>query len=289
MNAAKSAVLGLYDSIEIDALAPITPAELAAGVKTPGLADQFVQAMLINVLADGEPDPDCFARVEAFAGALGIAAPALRTVRLLCEHHTVLFRIDFMRRSHLRDIFADQYRHHGGIRGLAAGVLGMRGLHEDADMARRHVALGDLPADTFGYAYFHHCRDNGFAFPGEPTGFPEAGVYHDMTHVLSGYGTTPEEETMVGGFTAGYKRVNPFYVILLPLFTFSTGVNVTPTNQPHISGVLAKPGVAARMIEAVERGGQVNTDLSDNWDFWPLLPLPLDEARHRLGVVPARR
>lgn len=284
MNAAKTAVLDI--EADIDLLAPITPAELAAGVTTPGLADQFVQAMLINVLADGEPDPECFARVAAFAAALGIAAPALRTVRLLCEHHTVLFRIDFMRRSHLRDIFADQYRHHGGIRGLAAGVLGQRGLHEDAALAQRYLALGELPQGTFGHAYFHHCRDNGFAFPGERTGFPEAGVYHDMTHVLSGYGTTPEEETMVGAFTAGYKRVNPFYVILLPLFTFSTGVNVTPADQPHVTGVLAAPGVAARVIAAVERGGRVNTDLSNNWDFWPLLPLPLDAARRRLDIVP---
>jgi hypothetical protein len=32
---------------------------------------------------------------------------------------------------------------------------------------------------------------------------------------------------------------------------------------------------------------RVNTDLSDNWDFWPLIPLPLGEARARLGVTMA--
>ena len=171
-------------------------------------------------------------------------------------------------------------------RGVAAGVLGMRGLHEDPVLARRYVALGDLPADTFGYAYFHHCRDRGFAFPGEPNGFPEGGVYHDMTHVLSGYGTTPQEETLVAGFQAGYKRVNPFYVILLGIFNFSTGVNVTPLTQPHITGILATPGLAPRFIQAVERGRQVNTDLFDGWDYWPVLQLRLAEARRRLNVVP---
>lgn len=277
MEAAKTAILKI--DADTDALAPITPAELAAGLRTPGLAEQFVQAMLINVLADGMPDPECMSRVEAFAAALGVAAPALRTARLLCEQHMILFRLDFMRRSHIKDMFVDQYRHHGGIRGVAAGVLGMRGLHEDPELAKRYIALGELPADTFGYAYFHHCRDQGFAFPGEQNGFPEGGVYHDLTHVLSGYHTTPAEETLVAGFQAAYKRVNPFYVILLAVFNFGTGVNVTPVNQPHITSVLATPGLAARFIQAVERGSQVNTDLSDGWDYWPFFPLPLAEAR----------
>src|SRR5215469_13155359 len=284
MEAAKGAILNI--DADIDALPPITPAELAAGVHTAGLADQFVQAMLINVLADGMPDPECMKRVDAFAAALGVAPPALRTARLLCEQHMILFRLDFHRRSHIKDMFLDQYRHHGGIRGVAAGVLGMRGLHEEPELASRYIALGDLTADTFGYAYFHHCRDQGFAFPGEPNGFPEGGVYHDMTHVLSGYGTTPQEETLVAAFQAGYKQVNPFYVILLGIFNFSTGVNVTPVHQPHITGILSTPGLAGRFIQAVERGRQVNTDLSDGWDWWPVLQLPLGEARRQLGVVP---
>jgi hypothetical protein len=284
MEAAKHAVLNI--DADIDALPAITPAELAAGVQTPGLADQFVQAMLINVLADGMPDPECMARVESFAAALGVAAPALHTTRLLCEQHMMLFRLDFMRRSHIKDIFVDQYRHHGGIRGVAAAVLGLRGLREDAELAKRYMALGDLPADTFGYAYFHHCRDQGFAFPGEPNGFPEAGAYHDMTHVLAGYGTAPEEEMLVGAFQAGYKQLNPFYVLLFVVFSFGTGVNVTPVNQPHITSILATPGLASRFIRAVERGRQVNTDLSDGWDYWPALRLPLAEARRQLNVTP---
>lgn len=286
MEAAKQAILKI--DADIETLVSITPAELAAGLRTPGLADQFVQAMLINVLADGMPDPECMARVEAFAAALGVAPPALRAARLLCEQHMILFRLDFMRRSHIKDIFVDQYRHHGGIRGVAAGLLGMRGMHEDPELAARFIALGNLPADTLGYAYFHHCRDHGFAFPGEPNGFPEAGAYHDLSHVLTGYGTAPEEEMLVGAFTAGYKRVNPFYVILFVTLSFSTGVNVTPLEQPHIAGILATPGLAARFIQAVERGSQVNTDLTDGWDYWPVLQLPLAEARSRLNVVPER-
>jgi hypothetical protein len=75
-------------------------------------------------------------------------------------------------------------------------------------------------------------------------------------------------------------------VILFVVLSFGTGVNVTPLPQPQVSGILATPGLAARFIQAVERGRQVNTDLSDGWDYWPVLQLPLAEARRRLNVVP---
>lgn len=39
------------------------------------------------------------------------------------------------------------------------------------------------------------------------------------------------------------------------------------------------------MLQAIERSSRVTTDLSDNWDFWPLMPLPLDEAPARLGIT----
>lgn len=283
MDAAKQSILRI--DADLDALAPLTPPELAEGIKTPGLADQVVQAMIVAVLADGEPDAECFARVEAFAASLGVTTPALRTVRLLCEHHTLLCRLDWLRRSHIKDMMVDQYRHHGGIVGAAEGILGMRGMHEDPAVTKPYLALADLPEDTLGNSFYRHYRDNGFAFPGERFGFPEAGVYHDFSHVLGGYDTAPQGEHCVAGFQAGYKKVNPFYVILLAAFSFGAGTNVTPLPQPHIIGILAEPGLAARFIDAVERGSRVNTDLSDNWDFWPLMPLPLDEARRRLNVT----
>jgi len=55
MTAAKQAILHI--DADLDELAPITPAELAAGLHTPGLAEQVTQAMIVCVLADGEPDP----------------------------------------------------------------------------------------------------------------------------------------------------------------------------------------------------------------------------------------
>lgn len=283
MDAAQRSLMAL--DTDIDALPPIMPHEVVAAVTTPGMPEQLVHALIVGVLADGEPDPAAFQRLQEFSAALGIQTPALRTVRLLIEKHMLLFRLDFLRRSHIADMVKDSYRHRGGLRGVAEALLGQRGLLEDKELAARFEALGALPKDSFGYVYYEHCRGNGFAFPGERGGFPYTGAYHDMTHVLSGYGITPEGELLLGGFMAGFKRVNPFYVILLTALLWGSGVNATPLSQPHITGMLAKEGVADEFLVAIERGSRVNTDLSDNWDFWPLMPLPLDEARARLGIA----
>lgn len=284
MNAAQHLLLGTAH--DLDALEPITPVELAAGFPDPRLRNQLAQAMAVMTVVDGVPPPESISAAHDFARALGVEVEALTALRRLAEHHLVLFRIDFMRRSHLADMVKDQIKLHGGMTGLIAGVLGQRGLFEDPALAQRYRGLEALPEDTLGFAFFQHIRRNGFSLPGELRGFPESGIYHDMTHVLAGYDTTPAGEVQVGGFTAGYKRERPLYVILFVLLTFSAGVNMTPLPQPHLEGIIGVEDMAEKFLHAVERGSRVTVDLSDGWDFWPYLPLPLDEARRRLGVAP---
>ena len=281
MDAARHVLVGL-DGPAGD-LPPIAPAELAAGISGP-LAEQLVQGMLVVGFADGPLSDAAFARIGEFAAAMHVDMPALHTMQKMMEHHATLFKLDFMRHSQIGGMMADQYRHHGGIVGLAKGILGMQGLVEDPALAGRFIAFGDLPENTLGYAFFRHYRDNGFAFPGEKHGFPVAGAYHDFAHVLGGYHATPAEEMLVGGLVAGFRRTNPFYVILFVQLTFGAGMNMTPVPQPTTRSVLAEPGLAERFFRSVERGGAMNTDLSDGWDFWPLAPLPIDEARARLGL-----
>ena len=95
-----------------------------------------------------------------------------------------------MRRSHLADAAKISIRDKGFV-ATAKAIAAFRGMREDPDEAARYEALGKLPADTLGYAFYHHYRDHGFAFPGEKLGFPEAGIYHNFTHVLSGLRDRP--------------------------------------------------------------------------------------------------
>jgi hypothetical protein len=106
---------------------------------------------------------------------------------------------------------------------------------------------------------------------------------------LGDYSTEPEGEVQVASFTAGFKRERPFYVMLFSLLIFSTGVNMRPTSDDYVTkGVLGKPGVAEKMFSAIERGSQVNQDLSDKWDYWAYVELPIDEVRRRLNILPKR-
>ena len=75
--------------------------------------------------------------------------------------------------------------------------------------------------------------------------------------------------------------------MLFAVVIFSAGVNVRPSAEDFTTlGVLGKPGMTERMFAAIERGAQVNLDLSDKWDYWAYAGLPLEEARRRLNIPP---
>lgn len=277
----------LHLDTDIDSLPPITAEALAAGFPDPALRRQFLNGMLVIALADGPPDRRTVAQIEAFAEALGVDGPEVTDLRRLAERHMLLFRLDFLRRSQVGEILHQQYERSGAV-GLAKSVLGLQGLVEDPALARRYRAWEDLPEHTLGHALLRFYRDNGFALPGERGGFPEAGLYHDLSHVLGGYDTSPEGEVQVAAFSAGYKKHRPFVVVVFAVLIYSAGVNVRPTADGYTTtAVLARPGAIERLFAALARGAQVNTDLADHWDYWPLVALPLDEARRRLNVVPA--
>lgn len=124
---------------------------------------------------------------------------------------------------------------------MVKALAGLRGLREDPEVAARFRAWEKLPSDSLGAHLFRHYRDNGFALPGEKGGFSEAGLYHDFSHVLAGYDTTPQGETLVGGFIAGYREKRPDHGLFTALFVlsiFSAGVDVTPTGVGAETGTV---------------------------------------------------
>lgn len=83
-------------------------------------------------------------------------------------------------------------------------------------------------------------------------------------------------------------RTRPIYIVLFAVMIFSAGVNVRPSAEDFTTiGVLGKPGMAERLFAAIERGSQVNQDLSDKWDYWAYADVPIDEVRRRLNILPA--
>jgi hypothetical protein len=284
MEAAQKVILGI--EADIDSLPPVTPAELAAGFPGAELRQQFVNGLMVTAVADGAPSREAIAKVEAFARALGVAEPVLADLQLLAEHHMMIFKLDFLRRGHIADMLKNQLQQKG-VFNLAKSVLELRGLREDPALAARYRAWEKLPEGTLGRGLIDFYNQHGFSVPGERNGFPESGLYHDFCHLLGGYSTEPEGEIQVGAFVTGFKRARPFYVVLFCVLIFSTGVQMRPTTDAFVTaGALAKPGVAELMFAAMERGSKVNQDLSDKWDYWAWIELPIDEVRRRLNILP---
>ena len=267
-----------------DELTPITPEELAAAIERPEIRNQLVNGMVVVTLSAGEPPPEQTEAVRGFADALHVRGPQISSIEKLANHDMLLFKLCVLRNGHLPDMIKDQY-HHSGFLGVAKALMGLRGLREDPEVAARFLVWEQLPSDSLGGRVFRHYRDHGFALPGEEGGFPEAGMYHDFTHVLAGYDTTPEGESLVAGFIAGYREKRPDHGLFTALFglsLFSTGVDLTPIGVPTATGTVGD--VAERFLLAIERGSAVPEDLSDDWNFWDYVELPLDEARARLGI-----
>jgi hypothetical protein len=284
MQAAQKVILGI--EADLDALPTVTPAELAAGFPDGELRQQFVNGMLVTAVADGPPTRETLAKVEAFAKALGITEPVLADLRLLADNHMTLFKLDFLRRGHIGDIMRNELALKGPL-GFAKSVLRMRGMTEDASLAARYHAWENLPKDSLGHSLFDFYKQHGFTFPGERGGFPEAGLYHDFSHLLGGYTTEPDGELQVASFISGFKRERSFYVVLFVALIFSAGVNMRPTADDFVTaGILGKPGMAESMFAAIERGSKVNVDLSDKWDYWAWIEMPIDEVRQKMNILP---
>lgn len=276
----------LHSDFDVDALQPIAPEALASAVQRLAMREQLINAMVIASFADGVPAPAQAGVVERFAGALGVQGPQLSALRRLAAHERALYVLCILRNGHMPDMLRDIYRHHGGVAAVANALMNMRGITEDRELAARYHALERLPDDRLGKRFWHHYHDHGFAFPGQAGGFPETGVYHDFSHVLAGYNTSPEGETVLGGFIAGYRDRRPdrgFFTLLFVLSIFSVGIDVTPISVGARTGTLGQS--AGGVIEAIRRGGAMSVDLSDNWDHWAWVDVPVDEARRRLGIA----
>jgi ubiquinone biosynthesis protein Coq4 len=106
-------------------------------------------------------------------------------------------------------------------------------------------------------------------------------VYHDFAHVLAGYDTNPEGEIQQGAFQAGNRREDGFLFLLFVLVQFHLGVKITPVAEPQ-RGLFDVP----RIMRAVERGAACKVDLTDNWNFWDVVNVPLEQLRTQYGIAP---
>ena len=269
-------------SIDLDVLDPITPEELAAHLTSPVLRKQIVRGMTVLALIDGEAHPEEIRVIDGFAAALGVENADLTAIRHLAKMHLLRARFDILRRFWAREKSLELAKEKGP-KWVASTILSVTGLREDAEMSARYRALGELPEGTFGRGYYDFIVSNEFSFPGEKLSPPETISFHDMTHVLSGYGTDPSGELQVLGFHAGCRREekDPFSYLMFGIAQFHMGVQLSPLAEAAIDKI-----DPALLFRALMRGKACAIDPTDGWDPWPHMAKPLDALRAELGIPP---
>ena len=145
----------------------------------------------------------------------------------------------------------------------------------------RYKQLGMLPDGTLGREYWKFMVQQGFNFPGEPAGIPRSVSYHDVAHVLAEHPATPLGEIQQGSFQGGNRREDGFFFIQFAVLQFHHGVKITPATDGQVGNF--EPD---KVLWAIHRGAQVNVDVTHQWDYWDLMPLPLAEARAKIGLLP---
>jgi uncharacterized tellurite resistance protein B-like protein len=263
--------------VDISTIAPTEPDLVADRITDPKARERIIQAMILMALMDGEVTDSEAKTVERFAATLQVSEPRVRNLRQLAEGQFGLMWADMARRSFAKAIFMDTLKR-DGFPGLWKILGPMIGQARDHDLAQRYNDLGQLPAKTFGREYWEFIVENDLGFPGESRAVPESGLWHDVTHVLSGYGTEPGEEVLVVSFIAGYKRDDPFFWLFTIALQFHLGIKVSPYSAPQ-KGLFRPDAV----LEALRRGSCCGEDISQ-WDPWPHFSRPLADVRGDLGI-----
>jgi ubiquinone biosynthesis protein Coq4 len=261
-----------------EALEVIDHEELASATSDEQTRRRIVQTMILTALMDERASDDEVRMVKRFAAALGVDDPRVDNLRQLAEGHLKRMWIDLARRSFARPVFEQAFKDHG-LAGIWRIVGPMVGLAQDPRLARRYIETGELPQGTLGHAYFRFIVDNELGFPGEGV-VAESGVWHDLTHVLAGYGTDPKGEVQVVSFIAGYRREDPFFWLFTIALQFHLGIKVSPYS-PGLRGHFDPDLV----LGAFKRGSALVRDLSVGWDYWPDMRLPLADVRRKYGVI----
>ncbi|WAS90976.1 hypothetical protein [Nannocystis punicea] len=276
----------LRTAVDLDALGPITPEELAAAIDDPALRTQLISGMVTLTLVRDTVADEEQAAIERFAAGLAVEPVTLAQLRKFQTERLMALRVDVIRRSlagpGIKQLYEDQ-----GFLGVVKNFGSFAGLWENSAVAERYRALENYPEGSLGKELWRFYRANDFKFPGEKHGAPEALLAHDLSHILGGYAADFQSEGLVLAFQAGYKRQDAFSVLVFLLLNGQHGLRLTAFAAPARGFYNDRPGAIDDVVRAFARGSRVKLDFTDHWDFWPVMERQVEELRREYGIEPA--
>ncbi|RYZ09903.1 MAG: hypothetical protein EOO73_03215 [Myxococcales bacterium] len=261
--------------LRAEELPEVTAAQLGRAVLDPHKRKRVVQLAIVMSLVEGQPKESSVAAVRELSQALEVPEEGLRVLDRVAHEHAMLARIDMVRRVQR---FATS---NDGPSFLRVALPMLLGLGQNPELAARYQALATLPVGTLGRGLYDHYRAHDFALPGEKGGLPELMLFHDVGHVVSGYGVEPQDEIQQAAFQAGFARTDGFVFLLFGILQFHVGLRITPIAKEQ-RGLFDVP----KVLRALSRGAACRMDFSDHFDFFGHAPEQLDVLRERWGVPP---
>ncbi|MDF2388747.1 hypothetical protein JMG10_45455 [Nostoc ellipsosporum NOK] len=266
-------------NVAINNLFPVTPTQVAEVITQPHQRKRLLQMAMVMAMVDSEITPTQQKKLRSLADALCINEQGLRMLHKAVNEYKLLAHMD-MRRRLMGKLMSGTDQQEGifGIKKLLAPFLNQG---EDSEIAWKYRQLGLLPEGTLGRVFWEHCTQRHFSFPGEAGGIPERMIFHDFGHILSGYNTDPQGEIQQAAFQAGFIGDDGFVFLLFVILHFHWGTQITPIADADMA-LFDIPLI----MQALERGVACKVDLSDDWNFWEVVDVPVQELRDRYGILP---
>jgi hypothetical protein len=282
-------------AVDVSAYEALTAEEFAQGLarRTREFRTRGVQIMLLCALVLRPLPADVIERIGAFARELNVDDGMIEVARRFARGSLGLAALDFERNGYTSEWHAEDAHALHTSRELATA---WEQAVDDAALAGRWAALGDLPQGTLGRRVWELYRARGFSFPGAPGSAPPLLAQHDWVHVVADFGTTVESELEVFGFIARANddmRAFSLLAMVVSLFEtgyLRTGAGLFEYDPGHLS---AGDGVAVRLADAMRRGAWCHDEVTGNdsidflaVDWFELADQPVEAVRARFGVRP---
>ncbi len=262
--------------LDLRATSALEPTELAEMITSPTDRRHF-QEMIVTLEACRHPLTDAqLERAEAYEAAIGIVGPDAALFRTMVDEGTERAKADFAR-------FLD-----GSVKARVEPSLRDVAVPDgsaEPELVARIEKMRSYASGTLGHAYVEFYDFAGLPLPGvEATPMNHFYVGHDMTHVISGIGTTAEAEVALSAFLMAMAddSVNRS-ALLASLIVHEAGFGDSNKVKAE-SGILARPGAADLLAAELVRGGECIADFS-RVDHFAMAERPLAEIRAEFGVL----
>jgi hypothetical protein len=261
-----------------DILAKENP-KLINEFKDAKIRSYLLHASILFSAINGIPTEEKYKRVKEIAKELGEDSANLEILALLVKGKLLRLRRKLMSQFWAVKKLKVQIQVEGPKAIFIFISSNFFKIYKKKSLAAKYQALDSYPSGSLGKEYANYIHKNNFSFPGEKGAASEIITFHDLSHILSGYNTSPNEEVLAASFMAGYMRNDECNILMFVLLQFHLGIRVTPgakAEQGHFN--------VKAVLCALQRGASMNLDLTDGWDYWTVMGEQVEKLRNLYNI-----